>query len=355
MKNRYKIFVYIGVLASLMYAGCKKIEVGYLSDNIRYGSNPIAVDQGTFYIATGIIPDASTPPFTVTLLDIRNKATGKREETFFKEYDVTVWKEKYDPKTDTTLELINSKRGIEKKLPFTVLEKSGQFMFTQATDNVPTGEYEVDIRVQNPKGTKDYKNITTIKLSPVKEYTYENVPYFIAVEANSETGIRFPYDDQWIDQTKGQSTSLILNIKRVADGPNQIVLKVYDKNGALFPGSALDRRPSGNDFLKTLATFAYKTTVTDTAVVYDYAQVRFPDVYWDSQSNGINCYYRIQSKWIQSIDYADTKNWNPPTDMKYLTYDQPVKLNIRFNTKIYKAGKYIYELHLKATKNPNAK
>src|SRR5690606_6609030 len=116
------------------------------------------------------------------------------------------------------------------------------------------------------------------------EYTYENVPYFIAVEADSETGIRFTYDDQWIDPTKGQSTSMTLNIKRIADGPNQIVLKVYDKNGVLFPGKVLERRPSGNDFLKTLSTFAYKTTVTDTAVVYDYAQVRFPDVYWDSQS-----------------------------------------------------------------------
>jgi hypothetical protein len=338
-----------------MTVGCKKIEVGYLSDNIRYGSNPIAVDQGTFYTAVGIIPDASTPPFTVTLLDVRNKATGKREESFFKEYNIMVWKSKYNPLTDTTLAIINGKRGMGMRLPLTVLEKSGQFMFTQATDSVPTGEYEVDIRVKNPKGTKDYKNITTIKLSHLNDYTYINTPYSIAAEANSETGIRFTYDDQWIDPNKGQSTSLTLKIKHVADEPNQIVLKVYDKNGALFPGKALDRRPSGNSFLKTLSTFAYKTTVTDTAVVYDYAQVRFPDVYWDTQSNGLNCYYRIQSKWIQSVDYADINNWNPPSDINYLTHNEPVKLNIRFNTTVNKPGKYIYELHLRATKNPNAK
>jgi len=355
MKINYKKIIITTVVFSLFYTGCKKIEVGYLSDNIRYGSNPITVDQGTFYIATGIIPDASTPPFKITLLDIRNKETGKREEAFFKESDVVVWKEKYDPKTDTTLEIINSKRAVEKRLPFTVLEKSGQFMFTQATDKVPVGDYEVDLRVENPKGTKDYKGITTVRLSPVKEYTYENAPYFIAVDANSETSIRYPYDDQWVDQTKGQTTNTTLKITRVADGPNQIVLKVIDKNGAVFPGKALERRPSGNDFLKTLSTFAYKTTVTDTAVLYDYAQTRFPDIYWDTQSNGLNCYYRIYSQWIKSVDYADSKNWNPPFGLNYLTQEGPVKLNIRFNTKINRPGKYIYELHLKATKNPNAK
>jgi hypothetical protein len=343
---------YIKLLSLLLFAvastlSCKKTAPGFLSDNVRYSADPLIVDQSTFLISNGIIPDNSTPPFKITLLNVRNMATGKREEAFFKEYDTPIWKKAYNPLTDTTFELISQKRPIEKRLPFTVLEKSGQFLFTQATEYVPAGQYLVDIKIENPHGTKTYMGVCKIVIRPVLP-EYINTPYFTVTPINTETPIRFPYDDQWIDPGKGQSTTVTLNIKRVAATPNQIVLKVLDKNGAVFPGVALEKRP-GN--LKTLSTFAYKTTVTDTAVLYDYAQTRFPDIYWDSQSNALNCYYRIYDKYIASIDTADSKNWNPPGQIPYGTWNkQPVKLNIRFNTKINQPGKYIYELRLKATK-----
>lgn len=351
MKRTINIIIPVVLLAMLALQGCKKVTVGFLSDNIRYSANPLTVNQGVFLISNGIISDDSTPPFKITLLDVRNKATGLREETFFKQYNVQVWKSAYSPLTDTTLELINAKRGIEKKEPLTVLEKSGQFMFTQATDSVPVGEYLIDLKIENPNGTKVYNGICSIIIKPVQQVEYVNVPYFLALPVNSETAVRFPYDDQWVNEAQGQSTNVKLTITKVAATPNQIVLKVVDKNGAVFPGAALERRPSGNSFLKTLSTFAYKTTVTDTAVLYDYAQTRFPDVYWDSQSNGLNCYYRIYEKWISSVDYADATSWNPPNLPRYLTYTaQPVKINIRFNTKLNVPGKYIYELKLMATK-----
>lgn len=351
MKKYIKILSLSFALLIIGAYGCKKVTVGFLSDNLRYSANPLTVNQGVFLISNGIISDDSTPPFKITLLNIRHKETGLREESFFKQYSVSTWKSAYNPLTDTTLALINAKRSTEKKEPLTVLEKSGQFMFTQATDSVPAGEYLIDLQVENPNGNKTYTGITSIIIKPVTEYEYVNTPYFLALPVGSETAIRFPYDDQWIDPEKGQSTNTTLTIKKVADSPNQIVLKVIDKNGAVFPGKALQRRPSGNTYLKTLSTFAYKTTVTDTAVLYDYAQARFPDIYWDSQSNGLNCYYRIYEEYIGSIDYADSKGWNPPSQIPYLTYTtQPVKINIRFNTILYKPGKYIYELKLRATK-----
>ncbi|MGJ1433759.1 DUF5007 domain-containing protein [Sphingobacterium spiritivorum] len=355
MKSTIKNTILI-IIVTVGFGGCKKVQTGYLSDNIRYASNPVAVNQGVFAITQGIIPDDSTPPFKITLINVRNKETGKREEAFFKEYNVTVWKQAYDPRTDTTLEIITSKRTKEKKTAFSVLEKSGQLLFSQATDSVPLGDYLVDIKVENPNGTKIYEGITTIRINPVQEYTYENAPYFIVSPVNNESFIRFPYDDQWFDPSKGQSATATLKITRVANEPNQIVFKVLDKNGKIFPGKALERRPSGNGFLNNLSTFAYKTTVTDTAVLYDYAQARFPDVYWDTQGNGINCYYRIYEKWIESIDYVDRTSWNPPNSVNYLTYtQQPVRVSMRFSVKINKPGKYIYEMKLRTTLKEGAK
>ncbi|MBB6501421.1 DUF5007 domain-containing protein [Pedobacter cryoconitis] len=349
-----KKYIISGLFILLVITGimsCKKTQIGYLSDNLRYSANPLTVIQGQFMLTDGIIPDNSTPPFKITLLNIRNKQTGIREESFFKEYDVAIWKTAYDPTTDTTLTLINAKRDIQKKLPFNVLPVSGQYLITQATENVPVGDYLVDLQVENPHGTKTYLGINTISVTKPVQYEYVNAPYFIALKAGTETSIRFPFDDQWVNPDLGQTTNTTLTIRKVANSPNQIVLKVLDKNGSVLPGQALQQRPSGNTFLKTLSTFAYKTTVTDTAVLYDYAQTRFPDVYWDKQSNGLNCYYRIYSQYIASIDTADAKNWFPPKQLPYGTWNKyPVNINIRFNTKLYSPGKYIYELKLRLTK-----
>jgi len=348
MKTIYKFSAMLLILASIMAAGCKKVDVGYLSDNIRYGANPVVVDKGVFKIVTGIIPDNSTPPFKITLLDVRNKETGKREEAFFKESEIIVWKEKYDPKTDTTLELINAKRVKEMSLPLKVIEKSGQLMFTQATENVPPGEYLLDLQIENPNGTKKYEGITTIKVNSPVVYEISTAPYFILVEPGTGNSKRYPHDVDWFDINKIQSANTKFNITRDANGPNQIILKVYDKNGKVFPGKALEKRPNGNTFLNTWETFAYKTTVTENSVIYDYAQARFPDVYWDNQPNGVFCYYRIYDKWIESVDYVDA--WNPPNSVTYKTDPNPYILQIRFDFKFNLPGTYHVDMHLTATK-----
>ncbi|WP_159636739.1 DUF5007 domain-containing protein [Sphingobacterium composti Ten et al. 2007 non Yoo et al. 2007] len=350
MKNLYKIAFNILLVVILCATSCKKVEVGYLSDNIRYGSNPVVVDKGVFKIVTGIIPDNSTPPFKVSILDVRNKETGLREEAFFKESEITVWKEKYDPKTDTTLALIDAKREKQKKLPFEIIEKSGQLMFTQATESIPPGEYLLDIVVENSKGRKEYKGITTLQVKEPLLFEHTTAPYFIMVDPKDGSSKRYPHDVDWFDINNQQSANMRFKITRDAQGPNQIILKVYDKNGAIFPGKALQRRPDGNGFLNTMATFAYKTTVTDDAVIHDYAQARFPDVYWDSQTNNILCYYRIYDEYIESADYADV--WNPPYEITHKTDTKSYILQIRFGLKFNMPGTYLVEMHLAATKKP---
>ena len=308
MKTVYKFSAMLLILTSIIISGCKKVDVGYLSDNIRYGSNPVAVDRGVFKIVTGIIPDNSTPPFKITLLDVRNKETGKREEAFFKESEITVWKEKYDPKTDTTLELINAKRVQEMTLPLKVIEKSGQLMFTQATESVPPGEYLLDLEIENPNGTKKYEGITTIKVNNPVIYEISTAPYFLLIEPGTGNSIRYPHDVDWFDMNKIQSANTQINVTRDA----------------------------------------YKTTVTENSVIYDYAQARFPDVYWDSQPNGIFCYYRIYDKWIESVDYVDS--WNPPNSLAYKTDPKSYILQLRFDFKFNLPGTYHVDMHLTATK-----
>lgn len=352
MKKYIDIFWIFLVIGTASIIACKKTPVGYLSENLRYMADTLVIFQGQTLTSNGVVLDNSTPPLKVRLLNVRNKATGKREEAFFKQFKVAIWKSAFNPLTDTTEAIIKSKRDTVLKTPLTVLESSGQFVITNATENIAPGYYLVDLEVENPNGTKTFMGICTIKLNKSIDYEYTTVPYFIAVKAGTETGIRFTFDDQWINSETGQGTTVDLKIRRVADFPNQVVLKILDKNGAVFPGKALENRPNGNAFFNNLRTFAYKTTVTDTAILYDYfASTRFPDPYWDDKTNGILCYYRMYDKYIASIDTADTKKWFPPVQTPYGTYiKQAVSANIRFSTKINRPGKYIYEMKLKVTK-----
>lgn len=350
MKNLFKTTFNILCVGALTLGGCAKVEVGYLSDNIRYGSNPITVEKGVFKIVTGIIPDNSTPPFKVSILDVRNKETGLREEAFFKESEITVWKTRYDPKTDTTLALIDAKREKQKSLPFQIIEKSGQLMFTQASESIPNGDYLLDIVVENSKGKKEYKGVTTLHVKDPLHFEHSNAPYYTLVKPEDGSNVRYAHDVDWFDIKNQESATARFKITRDASGPNQIILKVYDKHGNVFPGKALQRRPSGNDFLNTMSTFAYKTTVTGDAVIHDYAQARFPDVYWDSQPNNILCYYRIYDEYIESADYVDL--WNPPYEVTYKTDPRPYILQLRFGLKFNLPGTYLVEIHLRATKKP---
>ncbi|NML39605.1 DUF5007 domain-containing protein [Chitinophaga sp. G-6-1-13] len=349
MKLKYIMAVCLPIIAGLY--SCEKVETGYLSDYPRYADNPYTITQGSFKMSSGIIPDNSTPPLNITLLDVRDKATGKHAEQFFTDYDTYVWTKPYDPTRDTTFELINAKRTKAKKRPLEVLAASGQLIFSDVSTNVPPGTYTIDLQISNPRGTKQYKNICDIVVQKQKEYEYVNAPYSLAGRTDKEEAIRFAYDADWIDQLIGRSTTAWLRIKRVADEPNQVIFVVKDKNGAIFPPDAMKLRPSGGSFLKSMKTFAVKTFTNDTATIHQFATVPFPHPYWESQSNGINCYYRMYSQYVQSIDTADSKNWFPPNTTPYGTWNKmPVNLNIRMNTRILVPGSYVYELTLQCTK-----
>jgi hypothetical protein len=350
MKKKTKYIILAGiVLLAGSFNACKKVQTGFLSDFVHYASNPLRVKPGVYQMSAGVLSDGSTPPFKISILDIRDKATGQTAKEFFTENDVDIWKSPYDTTKDTTLALIMAKRTVVKKLPLEVSPQSGSLIFNQSTSFVPSGNYELDLQVENVNGKKVYKNVCEIIMEQTPpDVEYINVPYFLAIDNVSEATVNFAHQNEWINPAIGQSTSALLKITRLANSPNQIVFKIKDKNGALIAPAEYKKRPSGSSFLNNYSSFSYKTTVTDTAVLYDYAQAPFPDPYFNGNPNA---YYRIEAKNFASIDTADTRNWAPPGQTPYGTWSKfPVKTYVRFNTKINKPGKYLYELMLKVTR-----
>src|SRR5918994_2174327 len=114
-----KIFVI--ALSILVAIGCKKIEEGFLSDQIRYKDNLIYCKRGLILVQSDKIEaDGSTPPYTFKVVNFRDKATGASAPAEFNtDYEVLVFKDgmSFNIETDTTVALLNQKREMKKLKP----------------------------------------------------------------------------------------------------------------------------------------------------------------------------------------------------------------------------------------------
>ena len=104
MKIKKLIYGLLG--AGGVLVACDKIEEGYMSSNIYYVTDPFTVEQGLTTYSEALELDNSTGPVNVELLDIRNVETGKTEEAWYSESEITFWKEKINSETDTTWEQV---------------------------------------------------------------------------------------------------------------------------------------------------------------------------------------------------------------------------------------------------------
>src|SRR5690606_9076028 len=125
---------------------CKKVQDGFLSSYVRYEEFPIEIPQGRAFVSSALNPDGSAKPLDVRLLAIYDRETGQNvTETFLKKFEIPVWTGLYDPKIDTTLELIDQKRKDSLVYPISINPNSGQVEANYATINLPTGSYEFDL------------------------------------------------------------------------------------------------------------------------------------------------------------------------------------------------------------------
>lgn len=286
-------------------SSCKKLPDGFLSPIVRYEEDPIIIQRGRVKVSSALNFDGSSKPATVKLLHIYDAKTGVNvDEIFNKKYPLKVWKGLYDPKTDTTLELIAAKQETQELSPIIVNPFSGQLEANFTTINLPVGEYEFDLEITNAAGRNVYNKIGRFNIVDAKPY-----------EAHPEIGT--PYNRMIVVGNEAQGTNLlnpIVTITRVADEPNVVAVKFVDKNGVAFNPSAgeIQRRPNtGNNptppFLQTLQDYSLKTTLFNDRMEFSYGVTPFPLA---SLGNGFNIYYRIPTQYFShdnQVAYPDGK------------------------------------------------
>lgn len=275
------------IFSCLTVFACKKVDNGFLSDYIRYEELPIEVPQGRTYVSYALNPDGSNKPSKIKLLNVYNKITGENvNDLFFKKYETMVWTAFYDPKIDTTLELINDKRKDSLVYPISINESSGQLEANHTTINIPVGEYEFDLQVSNSAGTKIYPKIGEFILIEKPEFEIPDPRTSVAMKVGDETST--------VTLPGGK-----IEVKRIGD-EDKIIVRIVDKNGTPFnpEKGEISRRPqpgTGGGWLQTMQDYALSHQLYEDRMEFVYGVSPFP---LSSLGNGFNYYYRIPAQYV---------------------------------------------------------
>ncbi|MCA0396290.1 MAG: DUF5007 domain-containing protein [Bacteroidetes bacterium] len=297
------------LLVAAGLGACKKLDNGFISPTIRYEEDPVIIQKGRVKVSSALNLDGSSKPVSVKVLHFYDDATGAVVDDLFNTtYTIKGWTGLYDPKTDTTLELIAAKQTDMDVTPISINPVSGQVEGNYTSLHLPAGLYSFDLEITNGAGTKTYPKIGHIELVDGKPY-----------EANPELGTPYTRMIKVGNESVGASIfSPSVSIQRVAETPNIVVLKFVDKNGVPFnPAKGeIQRRPNGSSvtqpWLQTLQDYSLKTDVYDDRFEFTYGVVPYPFI---SQGNGFNVYYRIPSQYFShdnQTSYPDgTYSANP--------------------------------------------
>ena len=289
-----KIFIIssLSVLALVgILLGCKKVSKGFISDYMYYAPNPLIATQGNVVNSKAIELDGTTGPVKVKLLAVRNMDTGQPAPDMLKEFTIKQFLGQITS-ADSTVALVNKKIVLKPALPLEISEIGGRISLSQATANVATGNYVIDVQVSNIKGSRDILNACRIQLLPKAHYSLDAGPFFTTSDPDTETGF------------SGQSP-LPVTITYDSKGPNKIRFVFLDKNGTAFDPSAgqiVTRGDRGN-FSQMNPYFSVVRTTT--ALEWEFIDLPngFPI---KDGNNGTGNYYRIPARFT-----VENRNANP--------------------------------------------
>lgn len=288
------------LLASVViWTGCKKITVGFLSDDVYYVGSPFQVEKGkNGFLTSELKGDGSTVPLKIKLLKIKRKGTEDNADELFQEQNVYVYKTAFDPEVQTTLELLNSIRELKSKPLFEFLP-SGQFLFTSGTSVIPTGsQYTFDLQLSNESGTKTYVNIGELDFVEAQSFTINRNTATYLLD-NGATFESLPPVEIKITKTSNTGTNLSV--------------KFLDEDGVPFNPKAGELIVRGDR--PTLDTYAKFNPVIKSATDMSFNFEIIPFPYKALPGYGsFDIFYRIPSDFVKvtnpKASYAPNAKFN---------------------------------------------
>jgi len=257
---------YAGICLSIvLFAGCEKIEKGFLSDNMYYVDNPLVTSQGSITVSSSLVADGSTTPMQVELTRVVDNH-GNDVDSILTRTDSILGFSGNVTWLDSTLDLLNKKIQTTAAKPLSVSPLGGRIQLTPATQYVPQGTYTIDVKVTNIRGTRTLTGacniIITGSSSPDTVYSGTYAGEFDPSTGTYLTGLGNPTVD----------------VTYSATDINKIVYKFVDKNGKLYDPKTYGIGTRTNRWNMKQFDPYYPEVRTDTSVEYQFPTVpnQFP-------------------------------------------------------------------------------
>ena len=323
MKKRNKIIVTTLVL-SLMIWSCSKVEIGYLSDYIKY-ENPILYVQSGTDVSTGkLLPDGSTKPLMVEMLEIRNKETGEIAEDLLISRPIVNWAEAYNYETDSTLAQIEEKLTYVDAPAFVFNNVNGEIRWNANTQYAEAEQYEFDLKVSNVRGENVYPNIGQVEITPFVPVTFVNKT---RIQVRSLDPVKTIYSVIEDLDLLYDGTSEINTVTKISDESSPgitVRLKVVDKNGTPFNPKTGEVLPnwSGSN-LPSYEQSSVNTELTDEAFIYHFPVTPFPYYTWYNKNPLM--YYHLPEGSLGNLD--DNEDYDPINGRYWLNFRTNLRIN----------------------------
>jgi hypothetical protein len=263
---RLTITQYAGICLSIvLFAGCEKIEKGFLSDNMYYVDNPLVTSQGSVTVSSSLVADGSTTPLHVELTRVVDDH-GNDMDSVMTKTDSIIGFSGNVTYLDSTLDLLSKKIQTTAAKPLSVSPLGGRIQLTPATQYVPLGSYTIDVKVTNIRGTHTLAGACTIVItgssSPDTVYSGTYGGTFDPSTGTFLAGIANP----------------VINVSYSATATNKIIYKFVDKNGKLYDAKTWGIGTRKNRWNMKQFDPYYPQVLTDTSVEYQYPTVpnQFP-------------------------------------------------------------------------------
>ncbi|MHA7941603.1 hypothetical protein ACJOV8_000775 [Formosa sp. 3Alg 14/1] len=323
MKKTNKIIM-AALSLSFFIAACSEVETGYLSGYIKYENPVLYVQSGTDMSTGKLLPDGSTKPLTVEMLEIRNKETGEIAEDLLTERPIVNWLEPYNYETDSTLAQIEEKLVYVDVPAFAFNTVNGEIRWNANTQFAEAEQYEFDLKISNVRGSDVYPNIGQVQITPFEPVTFVGGT---RIQVRSLDPVKTIYNVTEDMELLENGTSEINTVTKISDEASPgvtVILKVIDKNGTPFnpkTGEVLGNWPGFN--LPSYEDSSVGTEFTDEATIFHFPVTPFPYYTWYNKNPLM--YYHIPEGYLGDLD--DNEDYDPINGRYWLNFRTNFDIN----------------------------
>ena len=264
MKSTY-FKIALVAFAVIIFAACKKVAEGFISDTLYYKENPLITSQGATTVSAPLEVDGSTSPMTVKLTKVVDQDGNSVDSLMAKSESIPGFTGSVSY-VDSTLELLNKKIAFTTAKPLTVNPTGGRIQLTPATKFVPPGTYTIDVEVSNVRGTKTLTKACQIVIGATgSPDTLFGGTY--AGTFDITTGVFL-----------GGLAEPTVTVTHTPTTDNKIIYKFIDQNGQLYNAQAGGIGTRTNRWNMKQFDPYYPEVLTTTGVEYEFPVVpgQFP-------------------------------------------------------------------------------